>query len=118
MEELTRLIVMHWPKIIQYGCMIVAYFLVFLFRGKINATRNNLTTSFKESISYMNDANKELKRGVTKELEESKNKYAAAVNKISGLENTVRKLEATLEALLGGNYVEQSTESETETVDR
>lgn len=94
MEEIIKLIIENRQTIIQYVFTFLAYFLVFLFRSKVNNTKENLRVSFKET-------DKKLRKDVQRELDESKTKYAEAIEKISSLQNDVVRLERTLRVLIG-----------------
>ena len=111
MEKVIELISVNWPTVVQYACMIVAYFLVFLFRGKINATSTNLKQSFKENVAHMKDNEKTFRADMRAQVEESKQKYNAAIDKISTLERELQNTRDTINILIGVMQ-DEDTESE------
>lgn len=96
MEELKLLVTTNWSTIVEYALMFVSYFLVFLYRNKVNGTKMNIDLAFKQFTKKFieNEANSNA------QLEESKALYAAAVNTISKLEQKVKRLEETVACLL------------------
>lgn len=96
MEELKEAIILYWPTIVQYALMIFAYFLVFLYRSKVNGTSLNFTTLFKEKTQEFIASNSELQKSVNTELVESKAAYQAAIDKIKSLEEKTLHLEKAL----------------------
>lgn len=113
MELVLSKITENWQTIVEYLLMFVAYFLVFLYKNKVNITKDNLTVAFKENMSVISKTDKTLREDIHKELEESKLKYNEAVSKISSLENMVHILKDTIKALIGETY-----ESTNETIDK
>lgn len=112
MEELKQIIFTHWSTILEYICMFVAYFLVFLYRNKVHTTKDNLMTIFKENMQTLKTADADLRKTIRTELDLSKKKYNDAVKKIERLERDLANTRKTIEILLEGNiYEDTGTES-------
>ena len=102
MEQIIKTIIENYQIVIQYACMFLAYFLVFLFRSKVNTTRTNLTLAYKSSEA-------KLREDFDKEVKTSKGYYDTAVDQISDLQKDVCMLKNTVSALIGGNDEKTST---------
>ena len=108
MEEIVQMIIENHQTIIQYLCMFVAYFLVFLFRSRVNKTKTNLTVAYKES-------DKRLRTDMQKELDTARACYDKAVDMISDLQDEVIMLRNTVKELIGGNNEKTGTITDKET---
>lgn len=118
MEEFKTFVVTNWPTIIEYACMVVSYFLVFLYRNKVTGTKKNIDIAFKQFAARFADNetnNKTIldkciadytsaldicKTDYTSALNESKAAYEAAVNEIAEYKKRTARLEDTLTILL------------------
>lgn len=99
MEELKQTIILYWPKILEYACMILAYVLVFLYRSKVKGSHNSVTALFREQTQENIKSNEQLQKDVHLELAASKKAYQEAIDKIAGLEQKVERLEKALLAI-------------------
>lgn len=117
MEELKQIIITHWPTIVQYALMFVAYFLVFLYKSKVNNTKTNLTTLFKDTVAHLSKTETGLREDIAVQLELSKAKYQAAVDEIADLKARIETQEKAIDALIGGTYEETCTDTGNETTD-
>ena len=97
MHDFPALLMANSPVILEYAFMFVAYFLVFLFKGKVTATKKNI------DIAFLQFAQKFAANETTtkEELDTSKAQYNSAVNLVSDLQRRIRRLEETVEILLG-----------------
>ena len=84
MEEVKQIIVEHWPEIVSYFFTFVSYFLLFLYRSKVNGTRNNVVTLFKEG-------NKEMIT-MKAEYEKAKRNYEKASKRLKNVEDALEVL--------------------------
>ena len=100
MENIKQLLIANWPIILEYTLMFLAYFLVFLYRGKVKNTKTNLTLSMKGQKEHFEKVADDLSVRVDNELTESKAKYQAAIDKIETLETNIRILQLALKELL------------------
>lgn len=103
MEEFKSYIVQNWPTIIEYAIMVVAYFLFFLYKAKVNGTRRDLTVMFKEKAQEVTNTDIKLREDVWQtrkvmadELAEAKHQYQAAVDEISDLKARLNRAEKAL----------------------
>ena len=103
MEELKVAILTHGGEILEYAMMALAYFLIFLYRSKINNKSDNLGLLFKEKMSEVLKGNEELQTIVTNDcafmqnqLIEAQKKYTDAVNLIESLEQRINRTERAL----------------------
>ena len=117
MEELKQIIITHWPTIVQYALMFVAYFLVFLYKNKITNTKTNLTTLFKDTVAHLSETETSLRNDISAQLKLSKAKYQAAVDEIADLKVRMETQEKVIKALIGGTYEETCTDADDETTD-
>jgi hypothetical protein len=88
--------------------MFVAYFLVFLYKSKVNTTRDNLKMTFKTKIKFIQEEHKKTLGYVEEKLKESRENYQKAVDKISSLELQVEKLTMSLKILIGEDKYERT----------
>lgn len=118
MEAFKSFIVTNWPTIIEYALMLVAYFLVFLYKSNVSSTKKNIDLAFTQFSTKFadNEANnqiilekcindyttalEECKTQYLLALNESQAKYEAAVNEIAAYKKRTSTLEATLQILL------------------
>lgn len=103
MEEFKSCIVQNWPTIVEYAIMVVAYFLVFLYKAKVSGTRRDLTVMFKEKAQEVTNTDLKLRADVGQtrkvmadELAEAKRQYQAAVDEISDLKAQLNRTEKAL----------------------
>lgn len=103
MQEFKSLIIQEWPKIVEYALMIFAYFLLFLFRSKVNCAKRDLGVIFKEKTAEVTAKECEsqayfesMKKEMQKEFEESKARYNAAINEIADLKDRLNRAENAL----------------------
>jgi exonuclease VII small subunit len=113
MEELLQTVQTNWPVIVEYALMFVAYFLVFLYKSKINNTNRDLRTVFKDNVKLLKDAESKLRDDVMIQLEQSIKAYNSAISLIADLERRILVQEKTMNALLGGEDDETDTNTET-----
>lgn len=102
METFIAYIQEYWPTILEYALMFVAYFLVFLFRGKVNGTKNNLNLAFAQFRTEMTNT----KNTLDLELTESKAQYRAAVDTIADLHAEITSLRQIVYALIDDTEVD------------
>jgi multidrug resistance efflux pump len=118
MEELKSFIITNWPTIIEYALMLVAYFLVFLYKSNVSSTKKNIDIAFSQfatrfadnetnnktildkCITYYTSALDTCKTDYAAALNESKAAYEAAVNEIAEYKKRTARLEDTLAILL------------------
>ena len=108
MEQFKETIRLYWPQIVEYALLLLAYFLVFLFRGKVNSSHNDVKTLFKENV---NDVIQE-KIVMQKELKSTKQEYEAAIKKIESLERAVLSLTKALHELTDNDTEEVQFDAE------
>lgn len=103
MEEFKSYIVQNWPIIVEYAIMVVAYFLFFLYKAKVNGARRDLTVMFKEKAQEVKNTDLKLREDVRQirkvmadELAEAKRQYQAAVDEISDLKARLSHAEKAL----------------------
>lgn len=103
MEEFKLYIVQNWPTIVEYATMVVAYFLFFLYRAKVNGTRRDLTVMFKEKAQEVTNTDLKLREDVGQtrkvmadELTEAKRQYQAAIDEIADLKTRLSRAEKAL----------------------
>lgn len=113
MEEFLQTIQTNWPVIVEYALMFVAYFLVFLYKNKINNTNRDLRTVFKDNVKLLKDAESKLRDDVNIQLGQSIKAYNSAISSIADLERRILVQEKTMNALLGGEDDETDTNTET-----
>ena len=113
MEEFKQFCITNWPTILEYTLMFLAYFLVFLYRGKVSGTRRDLTLLFKEKSAIITKTDTDLRKDVhdveekmKRELVEAKERYNAAVDKIARLEKNLIRLEQVILLLVDDPEVE------------
>lgn len=99
MEELKETIIQYWPTILEYAFMVLAYFLVFMYRSKVKGSHDSVTALFKEQTQEAVKSNTILQQNVHEELIASKAAYQLAIDKIKGLEEKTVRLENALKAL-------------------
>lgn len=112
MEQMKTFLVEHWPTIFEYALMFVAYFLVFLYRSKVNNTKQNLSTLFKERVSYIDETDKVLRADMREKLTCAESKYIEAVNKIDSLERTLTKTCEALDIMLNEEVEYETDETD------
>ena len=112
MEEFKQYIVQNWPTIVEYAIMVVAYFLFFLYRSKVNGAKRDLTVMFKEKAQDITQT----RQVMAAELTAAKAQYQAAVNEIAGLRARLNRAEKALVEIITETEVvddgEQSTNEE------
>lgn len=103
MEELKLAIITHSSEILEYALMLLAYFLIFLYRSKINNKSDNLGILFKEKIGKVLEKDEELEHIVStnsafmqNQLIEAQKKYTDAVNLIQTLDQRLKRVENAL----------------------
>ena len=103
MEELKRVILTHGSEILEYALMLLAYFLILLYRSKINHKSDNLGLLFKERTGDILKKSEELESIVStnsafmqNQLVEAQKKYTDAVNLIENLEQRLKRAEDAL----------------------
>lgn len=103
MEELKAAILTHGGEILEYAMMALAYFLIFLYRSKINNKSDNLGLLFKEKMGEVLKKDEELESIVStnstfmqNQLVEAQKKYIDAVNLIESLEQRITRTEKAL----------------------
>lgn len=103
MEEFKSYIVQNWPTIVESAIMVVAYFLFFLYKAKVNGTRRDLTVMFKEKAQEVANTDLKLREDVGQtrkvmadELAKAKRQYKAAVDEISDLKARLGRTEKAL----------------------
>lgn len=113
MEDLKTYIVTNWPTIIENAAMVVAYFLVFLYRSKVNMTKRDLSVLFKEKATEVakTDANLRIELAKTsnlmhRELVEAKAQYQKAVGEIRDLRERLARVEGAVEELITEEVVD------------
>lgn len=104
MEELKMLIINNWSTILEYALMFVAYFLVFLYKGKVGNTETTLRTLFTENRTAMKA-----------EFDEARVAYTEARKKIVTLEIQLHQTKRALAALIADTEVEDGNLSNDET---
>ena len=108
MAEIKSFVVTYWSTITEWALMVIAYFLVFLFRGKMSGTAQNLNLAFTQLKTVFNENTLKAKS----QLEESKAKYAEAVGKIEHLERRLAAVDRAICVLLDADKTEESEETE------
>ena len=103
MEELKAAILTHGGEILEYAMMALAYFLIFLYRSKINDKSDSLGLLFKEKMGEVLKKDEELESIVStnstfmqNQLIEAQKKYADAVNLITSFERRLTRTENAL----------------------
>lgn len=104
MAEFKSYIIANWSIVANYAMMLVGYFLVFLFKNKVNGTAQNLNLAFTQLKDKFSENTEEAK----KHLDVSIKKYQEAVATISDLTRKVQRLEETLLILLGDSDIEET----------
>ena len=102
MTELKSFITMYWSTITDWALMIIAYFLVFLFKAKTNGTAQNINLAFTELKTKFDENTKNAETQLNASIE----KYKEAVDTISILTKKVQRLEETLFILLDDEEAE------------
>lgn len=100
MEDIKQFITDYWPTVANYLFTFLSYFFVFLYRGRVQSTKQTLTLAMKSQIKQIEGTDKTLRKDMSKELKESKQKYQDAVNQISDLQQRLKRAEKTLQAIL------------------
>lgn len=107
MEEIVLYITQNWSYIVETAIWAVAYFLVFLYRAKVNGTKKTLTVLFKEKAAEVTSTDINLRQDVKKienkmeqELEDAKAAYEDAVDQIADLKSRLAKAEKALLELI------------------
>ena len=87
MEAFKSFIVTNWLTIIEYALMLVAYFLVFLYKSNVSSTKKNIDLAFTQFSTKFadNEANNQIIlekciNDYTTALEECKTQYLLALN--------------------------------------
>ena len=113
MEDLKTYIVTNWPTIIENAAIVVTYFLVFLYRSKVNMTKRDLSVLFKEKATEVakTDANLRIELAKTcnlmhGELVEAKAQYQKAVGEIRDLQERLARVEGAVEELITEEVVD------------
>lgn len=94
MEQFIQYFVENWESILEKALIFVSYFLVFLYRAKVNGTKDNLGTLFKENTTQLLEMDAKLREDMqaehdiwSKALEDSVAKYESAVSIIKKLQD-------------------------------
>lgn len=95
MNNMVDFVLKNWSPILEYALMFLAYFFVFLYRNKIQGTRNLLQKEYKHNRSYVK---KEI-TAMRDEREQEKAAFDAAVKQIETLSATLRRHENALRIL-------------------
>ena len=101
MENIMNLILKNWSTILEYVLMFLSYFFVFLYRSKIQNTRNNLSIEYKANRTYMSQ---QIKLAQDK-YEEKAAAFDKAVNDIETMKRAIVRHQATLEILVNPKEV-------------
>lgn len=107
MEELKILLIEKWPEIIEAVLLGISYFLVFLYRSKVNGSQLSMKSLFKDTKTELTDLtiesqNKllEIYKNAKIESDNAVFKYTEAVAKCEACEQRVARLENALIELL------------------
>ena len=95
MENIIDFVFENWTTIVEYALMFLAYFFVFLYRNKIQGTRELLKNEYKHNRSYVK---KEIS-AMRDEREQEKAAFEAAIGQIETLSATVKRHENALRIL-------------------
>jgi hypothetical protein len=103
LQQFYEYVQLNWLQIVEYVVMVIAYFLIALFRSKVGSTRRDLTVMFKEKaqevkntdIALRNDVGIE-RKAMQKELAESKAAYKAAIDAIKNINERLCRTEDAL----------------------
>lgn len=102
MEEVKQIITEHWPEIVSYFATFVGYFLIFLFRSKINGTQKNLIALYKETADAAakeNGVRQKEMRAARKEFLDAKREYEEAIKRLKNVEDALNVLLEDTEVL-------------------
>lgn len=106
MEQFKEMIIEYWPVILEYAFMALLSFLVFLFKRRVTAIKDTLTSSFKERAAHVDKIDEALRTDMSTKLAEAEAKYFAAVNEIEYLTHKLKQAEAALHILIEDTEVE------------
>lgn len=95
MNNIVNFVLKNWSPILEYALMFLAYFFVFLYRNKIQGTRNLLQKEYKHNRSYVK---KEI-TAMRDEREREKAAFDTAVKQIETLSATLKRHENALRIL-------------------
>lgn len=100
MEEVKQYITQNWSTIVRSAISLVFYFLVFLYRAKVNGTKRDLSVLFKEKARTITHTDIELRKDfavvqteIKNELDEAKKKYDNAVTELVQYRDRLGRLE-------------------------
>lgn len=100
MEIYIAYILENWPKILECVLYAFFYFLVILYRAKVNGTTETLKVLFKEKTKEITDGDATLRADMQRDLDEAKAKYNEAVNEIEDLKCRLIRAEKAIVELL------------------
>lgn len=107
MEAFEQYLTTNLPDVIKYFLMAVAYFLLFLYRAKVNGTKRDLNVMFKEKTAAVVSSEQAVREEFTstkaemaRELAEAKAQYKAAVDEIADLKRELRQTKNAVNELV------------------
>lgn len=92
LNQFVEFVRLNWPIIVEYTLMLIAYFLVFLYRAKVKSTKINLTNAFEKKTAEV----AETRQALICELTEAKTLYNKAVEEIEMMRKEQIRLELAL----------------------
>ena len=95
MEQFKEIISLYWPQILECAMFALCYFLVFLFRNKVNGSTKSMRALFKENVDTIINE----KTTMQTELTVRKQEYDRAIAKVETLEQQIKSLTKILTEL-------------------
>lgn len=92
LNQFVEFVRLNWPTLVEYTLMLIAYFLVFLYKAKVKSTKINLTNAFEKKTAEV----AETRQALICELTEAKTLYNKAVEEIEIMRKEQMRLELAL----------------------